>query len=431
MHTEPLPEALADGDRAAAIYERLDYDVQVVKDPTLEAMTRWLSIGGWGLGPGDSLALYFAGHGTGRAGLILPDRCGVGSFFGRRPFVDAIVSASGVGAHASLTLDASYTRHTWGSAPGAGVSHDHLRDETQASTGTSASTGAADRGSFTQHLLDVAEFSPDLPTDDLLGAAAERDLNEGGKAARGKRRDDQAPRRALVVGIEAYADASLLPGAVADAQGMAGLLEGRGYEVDLRLNLAGGELYDAFEEAAAQVREGEDLILYYAGHGGYGGSLIGADGGRVPAAVVQRARDAALKKGGTSTLIVDACFSDGLHGEQEEGAAAGRPDVDEVAMDQALSRAAEQTAQDVVDLHETLEESLRPVRDGEVQGYRLDALAWSAEQLHQRAFAWNPQDPPFVDVGPSRHLPVSAAVGTLDATLRQLGHRGPRGGLGR
>jgi hypothetical protein len=76
-----------------------------------------------------------------------------------------------------------------------------------------------------------------------------------------------ARRLALVVGNDDYKQFSRLDKAGNDAEAMARELEAAGFEVSLRRDLAYRKMVVAFEEFYDKVKPGDELVIFYAGHG--------------------------------------------------------------------------------------------------------------------------------------------------------------------
>jgi len=73
---------------------------------------------------------------------------------------------------------------------------------------------------------------------------------------------------ALVIGNDVYQGYPALKGAVADANSVAGLLKSRyGYETRLLINANRFEMLSALNDMREQLKEEDNLLVYYAGHG--------------------------------------------------------------------------------------------------------------------------------------------------------------------
>jgi hypothetical protein len=76
-----------------------------------------------------------------------------------------------------------------------------------------------------------------------------------------------ANRKALVIGNDLYTDVSKLNNAVADANSMAIALEQVGYKVFKHLNLDEKKFKQAIRDFRANVQGGDEVLVFYAGHG--------------------------------------------------------------------------------------------------------------------------------------------------------------------
>lgn len=76
-----------------------------------------------------------------------------------------------------------------------------------------------------------------------------------------------ARRRALVIGNDNYKNVSRLENAVEDAKAMSEALEGLGYKVDLHANLTERAFKRALRTFRADLKGGEEVLFFYAGHG--------------------------------------------------------------------------------------------------------------------------------------------------------------------
>ena len=74
-------------------------------------------------------------------------------------------------------------------------------------------------------------------------------------------------RHALVVGIDRYAHVEPLQKAVNDARAMAAALEAAGFRVDLRLDTDETTLLTAISQLAGRAGPGDEVVVFFAGHG--------------------------------------------------------------------------------------------------------------------------------------------------------------------
>lgn len=75
-----------------------------------------------------------------------------------------------------------------------------------------------------------------------------------------------AARHALVIGNSAYTD-SPLKNPVNDARAMGSALQNLGFEVEKIENLKKGDIGTTINGFASQVAPGDDIVVFYAGHG--------------------------------------------------------------------------------------------------------------------------------------------------------------------
>ena len=76
-----------------------------------------------------------------------------------------------------------------------------------------------------------------------------------------------ARRRALVIGNERYESVPVLENAAEDARAMASALSDLGYKVDTHLNLTERGFERALRDFRADLKGGEEVLFFYAGHG--------------------------------------------------------------------------------------------------------------------------------------------------------------------
>lgn len=74
-------------------------------------------------------------------------------------------------------------------------------------------------------------------------------------------------RKALVIGNDRYTDVPPLANAVADAEAMARTLQAVGFTVTRHVNLTEKRFKQALRDFRMQVQGGDEVIVYYAGHG--------------------------------------------------------------------------------------------------------------------------------------------------------------------
>ena len=127
-----------------------------------------------------------------------------------------------------------------------------------------------------------------------------------------------ARRRALVIGNDNYKNVSKLDNAVEDAKAMSEALEGLGYKVDLHANLTERAFKRALRNFRADLKGGEEVLFFYAGHGvqlGNSNYLLPVDLGsdsadqvRDESIELQRVHDdIAEQKTKFALAVIDAC----------------------------------------------------------------------------------------------------------------------------
>lgn len=156
-----------------------------------------------------------------------------------------------------------------------------------------------------------------------------------------------ARRLALVIGNDDYKQFSRLDKAGADAEAVSKELEAAGFEVSLRRDLAYRKMVVAFEEFYDKVKAGDELVVFYAGHGVQterGAYLLPADIEGDTASQVEKMsyglnvmlEELERLKPRVSLVIVDACRDNPLRVRGKSvGAARGLSGLD-VAKGQML-----------------------------------------------------------------------------------------------
>ncbi len=128
----------------------------------------------------------------------------------------------------------------------------------------------------------------------------------------------RARRLALVLGNDSYKSAAPLQNARADARAMARSLEAAGFKVSLKLDLTQREMNDALRTFTSEIQGGDEVVLFYAGHGvqvGSGNYLLPIDVRNMSEVQVrddsvslQRVLDdVSERKARFSLAIIDAC----------------------------------------------------------------------------------------------------------------------------
>lgn len=185
-------------------------------------------------------------------------------------------------------------------------------------TATNAKNLAADQNSYTTALLAIQRENPEWTLAECVRHANAQDVNGlgsqlalTGEAEREKGRG-VGYKQALVIGNGDYANFGDLEGAARDAASMAEVYGQRGYEVDHQENLGGAEMASELRGVGKELGEGDELLLYYAGHG-YTKGLLGVDAakglksGIVANAEVIGAANRLRGQGVKTEVVLDAC----------------------------------------------------------------------------------------------------------------------------
>jgi hypothetical protein len=125
-------------------------------------------------------------------------------------------------------------------------------------------------------------------------------------------------RRALVIGNDSYKQISKLVNAREDAKAVAESLEQVGYMVTLKLDLTEKEMKSALRVFKSQINGGEEVVIFYAGHGVQLGSsnyllptdIAGENEEQIKDEAIQLQRildDMTEKKAKLTLVMLDAC----------------------------------------------------------------------------------------------------------------------------
>lgn len=99
-----------------------------------------------------------------------------------------------------------------------------------------------------------------------------------------------------------------LPESDRDGDGMQAALEARGYKTERGKNLRAAQMTAAFTKFVAGAKPGDDVVIFYTGHGEVEG-LQGVDGKVVAPTAVSGWVNQALKQGFELTVILEACHT--------------------------------------------------------------------------------------------------------------------------
>lgn len=183
---------------------------------------------------------------------------------------------------------------------------------------TNASINALDNGSYTQKLLAAQAAHPEWTLAEAVQFVNSQGVNGTGSElamtddARAEMGAGAGWKGALIIGNQAYRNFPTLPGAARDATGMASTYEGKGYDLDHQTDRTGADLTEDLRTAGVGLGEGDEFLIYYAGHA-YEKGLVGIDGtsdaknGMVPNAEVLGAANRLKAAGVKTEVVLDAC----------------------------------------------------------------------------------------------------------------------------
>ena len=196
-----------------------------------------------------------------------------------------------------------------------------------ATVATSAGAGfeAADLGSYTTVFLQLKKGNPDKSDDELLDMMANKEVNKGSRTGHLGENTSTADgkKEALVIGNEKYTKfpGHDLPGAKSDAAAMASTYGGQGFTVDHKTDLSGGSIQTEVGAAGKNLSAGDELLVYFAGHGLRDG-VVGVDypdsGAVAPNSTMSGKATSAQSSGYHATIMIDACHSGALVDEMEK-----------------------------------------------------------------------------------------------------------------
>jgi hypothetical protein len=136
--------------------------------------------------------------------------------------------------------------------------------------------------------------------------------------AQANRPSSNSNRRALVIGNDSYKQISKLLNAREDAKAVAESLEKVGYMVTLKLDLTEKEMKSALRVFKSQINGGEEVVIFYSGHGVQLGSsnyllptdIAGENEEQIKDEAIQLQRildDMTEKKAKLTLVMLDAC----------------------------------------------------------------------------------------------------------------------------
>ena len=177
--------------------------------------------------------------------------------------------------------------------------------------------------SATRAFLHQKKSRPGISDDLAWQFALEYDLNPGGEYTelRGtEKAKGGGEKKAYVVGNSNYEFVDDLPGAKADAASMVSHYQGQGYKAFHIQDVKAAQLKNGIE-AFGGLKEGDQGVLYYAGHGTHQG-LLGVDvhgtDGLVPRSVISSTTSKALSNGAQLDVVIDACQAGAIQTQLEK-----------------------------------------------------------------------------------------------------------------
>jgi len=178
--------------------------------------------------------------------------------------------------------------------------------------------GAVDNQSMTQSYVQAFIADPNATDKDLWRSAVQNDPNSGGDVFSVEGGGEHSgENRALIIGNSQYEHMNDLDGARRDAAAMAGRYTSS-HEVTHEVDLKTAELSSAVRSAQAGLTSGDELLIYYAGHGISEG-LLGTEAtednptaSTMGYSELSSAASAAISGGWHTTIISDACESGAL-----------------------------------------------------------------------------------------------------------------------
>ena len=128
-----------------------------------------------------------------------------------------------------------------------------------------------DKRKMAQQLEAMTQMLAKLQQENAAAVAAAAKAKEAppepAEAAMPSKSVTYANRKALVIGNDKYTDVSPLENAAADAEAMTKSLEAVGYKVYKHLNLDEKKFKQAVRDFRQQLKGGDEVLFFYAGHG--------------------------------------------------------------------------------------------------------------------------------------------------------------------
>jgi len=188
---------------------------------------------------------------------------------------------------------------------------------------------AADKGSYTQRLLAAKAADPSLSIDaavdqlsdqtsgtqqgDHLRVGTTSSAEEGGKHV------------GVYIGNSDYETLNDLPGAATDAAGMQSTWSASGYEGTVQSDLDSASMASAMKGGASALGPGDEMLVYYAGHGSEKGLLGVKEGDDRPDLLANSAISGLVSQARSGKfqlkVILDSCYSGSVTDEVRKDAA--------------------------------------------------------------------------------------------------------------
>jgi hypothetical protein len=253
-----------------------------------------------------------------------------------------VLKSEGRAQEDSRTRDIAATRNARENPLAVGGTHTRVTLDPARARGSALQVGAIpakqyalDALSTTQLYLHEADQDPDASEEELWTRAVHHDANRGGRVmgaapAKGEERaGPQLPpvdntrvdlpgpkpgKLAVVIGNQRYASLDELPGAGRDAAMMASRYTNQGYAVAHLKDQNAAQLAYAVRTVLKGRQAGDEVVVYYAGHGVADGLLgvqqgVGGQNDILPHAALNQVSTQAVSEGWHAQVIVDACES--------------------------------------------------------------------------------------------------------------------------
>ncbi|TVQ87826.1 MAG: caspase family protein [Deltaproteobacteria bacterium] len=196
--------------------------------------------------------------------------------------------------------------------------------------GSAADTEYAFDNSFTPALVSALQNNPDASLADILEDMTESSLgspavvNDSGLhhptivsygEQQASKKSDTANKSAVLVANQNYVNIEPLGTPISETASFAAELQVRGYDTNIRNDLGSADMGAAYNGLIGDVKQGDDLVAYFAGHGAPEG-LCGINDDLPPNPTdlysygqVDSIVSAATRKGANIRFVMDSCHS--------------------------------------------------------------------------------------------------------------------------